>query len=186
MIRKLILIAIFLLTSLELNAIAQGFGTPEKAFECYAQTEMQGQWNEQFRCFTPSAQEGYLKVLTLAAFFFVSLNDETSEYYKDAVIMKELLKKHGIEKLHDEERVSDKVSNPQAFYVELREFFKNTNFQKKTIDVKLKDLKIEGDKASGKVVSLADDETKEEDNFNFIRVGDQWFIDGPIGVFGNE
>jgi hypothetical protein len=186
------------------------YRTPEEVFEAAKKAIAREDWKGFCATLTDDSRDmlaGGLAMMPLMAKGFAKFAGEEKEKEILAKLkpLTEVLNKHGLteetlNKMKDEKpagldpeairkglkRLVSPIKDRCAFVAEMAAALKKMGGKKDQgaplpKDAELKDLKIEGDKAKGVVVSKADDKEKR-DPIEFRKVGGGWKIELPIQI----
>jgi hypothetical protein len=171
------------------------YKTPEEAFEAFKTAAKDKDHKKFMNCLTPESQEQMAAMLVFSASFMSGFAemDKTGEAKKKMKPIADVMEKHGLteEVLKKQPEVKpgkedpakamkpllDLIKDKPAFCVDMLTAMDQTGqkggFSEGAASATLKDVKIDGDTATGKVSS----EKKKDEPIEFKKIGNSWKID---------
>ena len=166
----------------KVDAASTGGKSPEDAFAKFKKATEKNDYKGAFNCLDASTQNGMAAGLVMMSGFMVMGDDEAAKK------MEEVMKKHKLndleetemEKFKDDQEgamefLAAKIKNKSQFFEDVMKVAasaKNAGDSSFAIKGELKDVKIDGDEATGKIAM----EGGKEEPINFVKVGGRWLI----------
>lgn len=166
----------------KVDAASTGGKSPEDAFAKFKKATEKNDYKGAFNCLDASTQNALAAGLVMMSGFMVMGDDEAAKK------IEEVMKKHKLndldetemEKFKDDQKaatefIAAKVKNKSQFFEDVMKVAasaKNAGGTSFAIKGELKDIKIDGDEATGKIVMEGD----REEPIKFVKVGGRWLI----------